>query len=175
MTVCVSRMRPALVALAALLVSAVQVKAQPAPALDRTSRRFVERMAEESNTDAALAQLGADRAQDQRIRQLAFALGRDWSSLMVEAGALAHATNQPLENDLTGDRLYRRVSHIAATKFDAQFVALAIERCGRQIDQLQTESAHTKDDQIRSFATAQLDRLERDLALARQLQRTLRE
>ncbi|HVU34012.1 MAG TPA: DUF4142 domain-containing protein [Opitutaceae bacterium] len=142
--------------------------------LDRRDRRFVEAAAEDGSTDVALATLATDRANDGRVRALADQIGLDRTSLSLEAASLAEATNQPLQNDLPGNRLYRRLAGDGGSHFDHAFVDTMIRRTRNQIDQFAHEAHATPDPQIRDFANRAVTVLRRDLGAAQQL-RTVRE
>lgn len=141
--------------------------------LDRTDHHFVEQTAAEGQTEIALAQLANEHARDRRVRDYAQKLLQDDMRWSAEAAALAHAKNVPIENDLSGDRAYRRLAGEKPNKFDMRFLDAVVDSYKRELKRYQNASRGAKDRDIRAFADSHIDLLRRHLAEAEELRRDL--
>lgn len=141
--------------------------------LDRTDHHFVEQTAAEGQTEIALAQLANEHAHDRRVRDYAQKLLQDDIRWSADAAALAHAKNVPIENDLSGDRAYRRLAGEKPNKFDMRFLDAVVDSYKRELKRYQNASRRAKDRDIRAFADTHMDLLRQHLAEAEELRRDM--
>jgi len=141
--------------------------------LDRADRHFIETVASEAETELALASLGAERAQDPRVRDYAEMLSRDHMVMTTQLAPVLHDKNVPVENDLKADRVYRSVSEASPTHFDAKFVEAMIDWHRRDLKRFEETAQNSKDEELRKFASSHLELLRRHLQQAEELQHEL--
>ncbi len=141
--------------------------------LDRADRDFVEKIAGEAQAEVAIAQLGAERASDQRVKEFAQRLESAHAETREHVTGLAQAADVPVGNDLKASREFRNLKR-EKNGFDREFVDVVLERHRRSLKRVEVAARTAKDDRVREFANQHAEVLRGHIETAEKLRSELR-
>lgn len=141
--------------------------------LSWSDKRFVTKVADNSQDEAALAKLAAERASNPDVRNYAQRLVQDHSKVNQELMTLASAKNVEIDRDDQKDRAYRRLSDKSGQEFDREFVEHMIDQHEKDIKMFEKAASDAKDQDVRQFASQNVGSLREHLRKAQSLQQAV--
>jgi putative membrane protein len=163
-----------MVALASLIVllvaqtSAADGRPEAGPST-LPDRRFVQEAAASGRAAVELCALGAKRAQDPAVRELARHVADDHEATNKEMMQLAKRLEIPLatRTDPGQKALLGRLSRLAGAEFDRQYIAALVDGHREVVETFEYEAEAGRDPDVKSFAERTLPTLRHHLDLAR--------
>jgi putative membrane protein len=150
-----------------------QTRAATRDKLSWGDRRFVNKAADDGQSELQIAQLAAQRATNAEVRSFAQKLVDDHTKVNSELMALASQESVDIDTDDDKDRAYKRLNKKSGMEFDQEFVEHMIDEHEKDIKMFEKASSDAKDAEVRSFASRHVGSLREHLHQAQNLRQTL--
>lgn len=136
-------------------------------------RRFVRKAAEDGQAEVKIAQLAAQKATDQNVRQFAQELAQQHSQANSQLMSLAQSKNLNLKLKSGENHAYKKLASASSGDFDRQFIDDVVSQHKKAIKMYEKTADKAKDPDVKQFASNTLNTLKMHLQQAEQLQQQL--